>query len=49
MVALHLLYAAVGFLDSPSKKGSSAYHFAQQSWSQTLGGNVRALISDLVL
>lgn len=42
LVALHLLYAAIGFLDAPSRSSSTASHFAQQSWVQTLRRKVRS-------
>ena len=42
LVALHLLYAAIGLLDAPSRSSSTASHFAQQSWVQTLRHKVRS-------
>ena len=33
LVALHALYAALGFIDPPEQEGSEASHFAHQSWS----------------
>ena len=42
LVAMHLLYAAIGFLDFPNINGTSTSHFAEQSWTQTFQRNVRA-------
>ena len=33
LVALHVLYAALGFIDPPEQEDTEASHFAHQSWS----------------